>query len=183
MSRRRRTRFTVTCSHVSSDEIERKVILAYDAPGAQGYYEERGYTVLRVQRGDYRAEIGQTWKIDREALAAAIELLDIKLPVKIRFNSRVGKTAGNYRFHECGYHDIMLKTYRTAAEASATLWHELTHAMQAERFQRANPHLPPRTAWLAQLEQSHGKYRACPMEIEANRMAADTDDLPLVVSL
>ena len=174
MSRRRRQRFTVTCSHRSSDEVVKRVILAYSAIGAGDYYATRGYTVLEVARGDYRAQQagGWHWSIDQEALDAAVELLGLKLPVKIRFNSRVGNTNGNYRLG-AGYHDIMLKTYRTAQQASQTLWHELTHAMQAERAGGT------RAAWLADLEKSRGKYQRCPREIEARAMARDMADLLL----
>lgn len=185
----RRSRFTVTVSPTNSNEIRREVALCFSAASARSFFEGRGFVVLQVEAGDYRkaeraaaARASGGFRIDREALAAAIELLGLTLPVKIRFTSRVGNVNGNYRLHASGYHDIMLKSYRTTQQASETLWHELTHAMQAERFQRDNPHLTPRTAWLAQLQQSKGKYKRCPLEIEARRMARDMADLPLTVS-
>lgn len=175
----RRSRFTATLSHDTSREIVKRVILAYSPGDVRDYYTRKGYVVLGVQRGDYRAPAraaavkanGGGWRVDRAALRDACDLLGLKLPVSIRFNSRVGRTNGNYRFTGTS-HDIMLKSYRTAEQASATLWHELTHALQAERAGST-------TAWQGVLADSRGKYQRCPLEIEARAMSRTMSDVPL----
>lgn len=175
----RRCRYTATISHRESDAVLRRVILAYDAGSVQRHFERCGYTVLDVHRGDYRVEArmanaksGGGFTVDQAALNRAIQTLGLRLPVRIRFNSRVGSTNGNYRFMG-GYHNIMLKSYRTAEQASETLWHELTHAMQAER---AGGTLE---AWAKEQRKSRGKYQACPREIEARQMSRQMSDVRL----
>lgn len=171
----RRTRFTVFTRRPGSEEIVKQVVLAYGTECARNYYTGRGWTVLGVERGDYRKQIKAEggYRIDRAALRDAIDLLGIKLPVKIRFNSRVGNTAGNYRFRNGG-HDIMLKSYHTAEQASSTLWHELTHAMQAERAGGTTE------TWASfHREQARYSYRNRPVEIEARQMSETMKDVPL----
>ena len=173
----RRTRFTVTVrKHGDTTKV---VILAPTSDDARYFYARRGYDVLSVVKGDFRREQrnatvqqGGGFTIDRAALKDACDLLGLKVPVRIRFSSKVGRTLGNYRGMSKGYHDIMLKSYRTAEQASSTLWHELTHAMQAER---AGGHV----GWQAELAKSYGKYKRCPLEIEARQMQATMADVML----
>jgi hypothetical protein len=176
----RRARYTV--------EVEGRdpqVILAYSPQSAADFYRRRGYDVRNVVKGDYRRVAapprptpqGGGYRVDQKALKAAIALLDIKLPVKVRFNARVGDTNGNYRFRNGG-HDIMLKSYHTAEQASSTLWHELTHAMQAERCGGTIED------WReVHREQKRYTYKQRPIEIEARKMSADMADCPLTTAL
>lgn len=177
--RQRRSRYTVTLS-----TGERKVILAYSAEGARNYYAEfyasMGITVTRVAQGDYRkqqhaanrqAQGGFT--IDRQALAFAIEYLGLTWPVDIRTHARVGGTQGNHRLTPNHRHNIMVKSYLTPEEASSTLWHELTHAAQAERA--GNYH-----AWSEFVrEQRRIPYSHRSIEIEARQASKDMADYPL----
>lgn len=167
----RRQRYTVTMQGG-----ERKVILAYSGADATDHYVKRGFKVSTAVRGDYRAKLpsGGGWKIDRAALRDACDLLGLKLPVSIRFNSRFGNTHGNYTFRRGG-HDIMLKSYRTADQANETLWHELTHALQVERGGGTYQ------AFEKLIENEKGVYKNAPSEIEARDLAATMADVRLVV--
>lgn len=165
----RRRRFTVTF-----ESRAKRVILAYTAADARMHYERKGVAVSKVVLGDYRATGGGGWRVDHAALRDACDLLGLKLPVSIRFNSRVGKTHGNYTFRRGG-HDIMLKAYRTAEQASETLWHELTHALQVERGGGTYQ------AFEKMVEDEKGVYQNAPSEIEAREMSATMADIPLVV--
>lgn len=174
----RRTRFTV---YFTPDQ-EPQVILAYHGQENEirDYYEKRGYAVRRVVKGDHRKKQRAAakqreggFRIDRKALNAAIDALGLDLPVDIRFHARVGSTNGNYRF-DGRRHDIMLKSYLTPEQASSTLWHELTHAMQAERAGATT------AAWSSvQREQARWSYWNRPIEREARQMSEDMRDCPL----
>lgn len=178
----RRSRYTITYSPDDSNEIRRMVVLAYSIEGAQRMRIANA-VVLDVQRGDYRKQEREAkikaeggFRIDRQALADAIDLLGLKLPVKIRFNSRVGRQNGNYRLRN-GHHDIMLKSYRTPQQASDTLWHELTHALQAERDGHGSV-----SVWAdVRRAQASIPYLSKPLEVEARQMSATMRDCPLCV--
>lgn len=173
--RQRRTRFTV---HFH-DSDEPLVFLGYNAQDARSFYEKRGRQIKSIVKGDYRtkqraakAKAQGGFQIDQGALKDAIELLDLKLPVKIRFNARHGNTNGNYRLRD-GWHDIMIKSYHTPEQASSTLWHELTHAMQAERA-------GDKAQWSEVLaDQAVYAYKRRPIENEANEMSKTMQDVPL----
>lgn len=199
----RRTRFTVTVLIPSHDDPQRKVILAYDADGACNYFQRRNYVVLNVERGDYRrverraAAPAGGFTIDRVNLAEAIDLLGIKFPVQIKFNSRNGATLGNHRFvPRAGkfkvnpdldtasggmVHRIMLKSYLTPDQAGRTLWHELTHAMQAERESASAATMREAfEAWRFCSARGRGTtYLRKPIEVEAREHEPLNDDLPL----
>lgn len=123
----RRRRYTVYYT-----DREPEVVLAYGGLDAKQWGSTRG-TVKSWREGDIRIEAKSGgWRLNRKALNEAIDLIGLKLPVKLRTDARVGSTNGNYRFRNGG-HDIMLKTYLSAEQATKTLWHEPCHAMQAER--------------------------------------------------
>jgi hypothetical protein len=174
---RRRSRYTVYIEGRAP-----QIVLAYSAQGAHDFYNKRGWKVTNVTKGDIRKAArprtqGGGYRINRQALKDAIELLDIKLPVKIRFNAREGDTYGNYRFRNGG-HDIMLKSYHTSEQASSTLWHELCHAMQCERTGGTEE------TWKAvHADQKRYSYKQRPIEIEARQMSADMADCPLTSAL
>lgn len=164
----RRTRYTVYY-----DDDKPEVCLAYTPEGARKLFEKLGHSVIRVERGDYRkTRTGGGFVINKAALADAIELLGLKLPVKVRTHARVGDTNGNYRLRD-GWHDIMLKSYHTPEQASSTLWHELTHAMQAERAGGKDEWRSVRN------EQRRYSYRIRPIEVEAREMSEAMADIPL----
>lgn len=171
----RRSRFTVTC-HAPGEPVSLVVILAYSAEGARRHYEDRGQTVVRVQSGDYRMKAlptGGGFRIDQEAVEEARGLLGLKMPVKIRLNGRVGPTNGNYRLRGRQHH-IMVKSYLPAEKATEALWHELCHAMQAERSGGTIQ------AWIEYHDTQRGySYWDRPMEREARALATDMRDIPL----
>lgn len=165
---RRRSRFTVEFADGS-----RTVILAYGALDAEHYFRARGREVVDTVSGDYRiSRSSGGYRINQAALNAAIATLGLKIPVRVRFHARAGSTRGNYRFAPT-HHNIMLKSYLTPEQASNTLWHELTHALQAERSGSV-------TGWAAECnKQKRYSYRNRPIEREANAMADKMSHRPL----
>ena len=79
------------------------------------------------------------WDIDREALSRACKAIGLKHPVKIRITAQK-RTSGQYlglcfqRRSPTRAHQISMSTYLSTEDAGKTLWHELTHALQRERY-------------------------------------------------
>ena len=167
-----------------------KVILAYSPGSVRDFYECMGHTVVRVERGDYRRKArvaearsqARPWRLDRAALAEVIDFLGLEMPVTVKQTSRVGAQSGCHNFKPaqgqfytdperdtaCGgmTHHITVKDYIGPERASEVIWHELTHAMQAERA--AAGLTDPRDqfdAWAAC--KIKGVYRESPIEREA----------------
>lgn len=113
------------------------------------------------------------WEVDPLALKAACDLLDVAQPVNVQVTSRYRSTGGHRSV--CGTHIIRLSTYMDAAEASRTLWHELAHASQEERF-------PSRAQFrVAYDEESAVRgYSANVFEIEARTAGDFAEDHSLV---
>ncbi len=176
----RRSRYTVKLANPTRSVV----CLAWDADYPRKHYESLGHTVLSVTKGDYRIKAHAAavkakggFKLDQGAVRDARALLGIKLPVDIRFHSRVGNTNGNYRF-DGRKHQIMLKTYHTPEQASSTLWHELCHAMQAERAGGTV------ADWgVVRREQARYPYSRRPIEREAREMSATMANCPLTRAL
>jgi hypothetical protein len=169
---RRRSRYTVQLE----GEV-RHVVLAYDAIGARRYFESRELTVTTVVKGDYRIVAPRGgFRVDDDALRDGCELLGIHHPVRIVLNGRVGPTWGNHRF-DGAEHRIMVKSYLTPEQATRTLWHELTHAMQAERVGGG-------VAWwaLCRAQRSYS-YSQRPIELDAREMEDVLGDLALCFPL
>lgn len=146
----RRQRYTVSFAGGGAE-----VILAYTSQGAKQYYAQRGYAVASARLGDFRFE-GGGWELAADVRAAA----GLAWPVTIRRNGKPGGTRGTYRCRD-GTHHIVVKSYLTAEQASATLWHELTHARQAERA-------GSQSAWeKVTAAQRRWPYAQRPIEIEA----------------
>lgn len=184
MPAQRRTRYTVT--HRTSAGIKQAVVLGYSLDGIRIHMIRCGYDVTKVVKGDYRAAPravaqsgGTGWKLDRRALNAAAKSLGLKLPVHIKTNSKYGGTNGTYRFKDAAkaprgfamanasaYHNIVIKSYLTPQQATETMWHELQHAVQAERAGSV-------IAWNAfTRDQKRYSYKRRPIEIEARRVAS-----------
>lgn len=198
--RQRRTRFTAVVQKFDVG-VEQKVILAYDPGGVREYYEARGWTVIAIHRGDYRYEQAKRtaggWRVNQAALKEAIDFLGIKLPVRVKQTGRRGPQQGAHYFRQrfgqfmknpdkdtaSGgfYHHITVKNYLTAEEAGRTIWHELAHAMQAER-ETANAATMREAfdAWKFCSARGRGiTYRAKPIEVEAREHECLNDDNPL----
>lgn len=192
---RRRTRYTVTCSHHSDNAVVRKVVLAYSAEGAADYYTAKGYVVLSVAKGDLVAKAaaaqrheGGGFRVSQAALREAIATMDLKWPVRLSMSSKVVTVAGADGNHSVRasfgqpFHRIMLKSYLTPRRAGEVLWHELTHAMQAERAAAtagAVAFYDVNHAWNTHARQFKGLYRNSPLEIEAREFESWNNDLPL----
>jgi hypothetical protein len=143
-------------------------------------------SVKRAKRAKRHAPKRATGLVlDREALKDACDLLGIMLPVHVRYNGVAGGTNGTHRYkygHDAPpsagvassapYHHIVIKSYLSAEEATSTLWHELTHAVQAERASR----IDPRAWWAVVRAQHRWSYRMRPIEVEARAMAEQMKD-------
>jgi hypothetical protein len=215
--RPRRRRFTATVCHTTSNAIEKKVILGYDKRGVHAHYEALGYVVLDVTPGDYRqqeflaAAQGRgegPWHIDPDALAEAKAYFGLTLPVEIRLNGRESSTSAYYRLtpkggrcHRKGsrianietatrlVHEIVLKSFLGPERAGESLWHELTHAAQAERQIAAaglGPDASAEDRWRAR-QDAHARenkgigYERKPCEREARENERLNDACPLAV--
>lgn len=201
----RRSRFTVVWQRGGKEH--RDVILAYTAACAADYFTRRGGTIVSLTHGDYRrqaaeiaARAGGGFTIDRAALAEAIELLGLKLPVQVKLNSRFGDADGIHHFAprrgafkkdpsrdtaaDGFVHKITVKSYLTPNGAGETLWHELAHAMQAERETAGSTTMREAfDAWKHCSARRRGvTYRAKPIEVEAREHEALNTDLPLALT-
>lgn len=176
----KRSRYTVTTQRPVLG-VEREVILAYGPQGAREHFEGRGRVVLKVAKGDYRC-VPKGNVIVNSALCEAIDLLDIKWPVRVK---QTGRAGGRQGAHTLGYdlvHCITIKSWLTPREAGRTLWHELAHAMQAEREARNAGVTRPSDVvqvWNS-CSARDGAYRKRPIEVEARSFESWNDDLPLV---
>lgn len=186
MSQRRRSRYTVI--HIVRGVEQKVVALGYSKDTLRDSLVRRGYNVLSVTPGDFRkierrpaavATGGAGWHLDRRALNAAAKQMGLKLPVHVKTNSKYGGKNGTYRFkpaskapaglrvaNATAFHNIVVKSYLTPEQATATLWHELTHALQAERAGSVE-------AWNRfTRDQRRWPYARRPIEIEARKVSA-----------
>lgn len=117
------------------------------------------------------------WSIDESAMLAALDILGIELPVRVRFmTTKRGATYGTH-YSKDGWHRITVaQNLKHAENASNTLWHELTHCMQAERFvKRTGKKLEDfHEEEYKMLDGEWGRtYKGNLLEIEANRIAKE----------
>lgn len=184
--RPRRSRFSVTLANG-----KRNVVLAHSASAATDHYNRKAFTldqrVVSVVKGDYRVMEHQAdggWRLDRAALREAIEFLGLTLPVTIkptatrggggygahRLRARSGKFFRNPALDTAqglGHH-ITVNNKLTPAKASETIWHELAHAMQAERLIAKMPAATEREQYIAWGRVDRGTaYERKPIEVEA----------------
>jgi hypothetical protein len=135
---------------------------------AQATAQEKGFvaSTRTLIIGDSRTTF---FRLNSKEVMTSIQELGLKAQVQIRFNARHGSTQGNYRLRPDGkgghYHNIMLKGYLTAAQASHTLHHELRHAWQAEQQGNA-------ASWYKYaINQRNYAYGHRPIEVDANKWA------------
>lgn len=127
------------------------------------------------------------WYFDQEAILEALDELNIKLYMQLKFMTgkyrygthRVKKGTTHPRFHH-----ITVDQNHSPQEASNTLWHELAHAMQAERWAERTG----RDIYLQHWEDYKAvdgewgnRYNGNKYEIEANQLAEDKQDFHLVI--
>lgn len=146
-----------------------------------------------------RARAG--WYLDQDAILEAIDKLGITRKVRIKFMTATrravresgrgrswGKGGKGWR-HGTHYvrnnsHLITVDQERSAEQASNTLWHELTHCMQAERWEKETGKNIEMWHWedYKAVDGEWGnRYRGNAYEIEANRIATENADMHLVV--
>jgi len=186
--RPRRTRFVVETS------FGEQFILCYTAEQARTYYENvRGYAVYGVKpwAAKWTPPADSGWRLNEANLVKAIEFLGLTRRVEIKQTGHKGGRRGAYYLKTGAsersadmYHRITAKSWLPPAQASRTLWHELTHAMQAERILASNPRATSDEVWkIWRSEYWDGTgYEHKPHEIEANAYADDfAAELPLAV--
>jgi hypothetical protein len=174
MSRPRRNRFRATIANRDGSTRQIDLLVYGGKDEALALAEVKGFRVLECLSADELKAAGG-FRIDRAALREACEFLGITGNVEVRFNARAGRTNGNYR-RRYGKHDIMVKSYLTPAEASKTLWHELAHAMQAERVEAEGGEWGTHSR-----AQRRWSYSVRPIEVEARSYEQYAEALPLAV--
>ena len=118
------------------------------------------------------------WSIDEQAVLAAIDYLGIELPVRIRFmTTKYGASLGTHYSREDWHRVTVAQNIRQAGRASETLWHELVHCMQAERFVKKNPGKTIDDFHTEEYKLLDGEWGSSYvdnlLEKEANRIAAE----------
>lgn len=191
----RRSRFTAEVTKLG--KTEKVVILAYSPENArESLVRQYGYEVHSVVRGDYRRPSMPSvakWKHSGR-LDEAKDFLGLRLPVQIKQTRHQGGRYGAYRlrFTPAGrpYHCITVKTWLDPVEAGRTLWHELCHAMQAERAAERRAGTPTLDrlsptdwveAWRTTPER-RGSYRTRAIEVEARAFEDFNAECPLAAA-
>ena len=120
-----------------------------------------------------RARAG--WRFDVRAIEEAIDLLEIRRPVQVKLTGGRYQVGGHYGRGD--HHGVTVSTFLGLPQASETLWHELVHAAQCERFEN-----DARFRRAYRLEGKTGeRYRTNGFEVEARQIAeAFAWDFPLV---
>lgn len=141
------------------------------------------------------------WYLDQDAILEAMDKLGIELAVNIRFMTATrravsesgrgrswgkggkGYTYGTHRnTPKC--HKITVDQERTAEETTNTLWHELAHAMQSERWAKETGkdiRLWHHADYKAVDGDWGNRYKGNAYELEAYEIAATNADFELVV--
>ncbi len=199
MSRRRTRYIALAAKRPNQVEAKDVFVMAYSLEGARNLLDQNGMTYEKVttyaayQKALARIENRNAggYRLDQRAINEAIDYLGLKLPVRVRFSSRAGSVRGNYRLGRSmagpNFHNIMLKTYIGAEQASKTLWHELTHAMQAEReilaAGQALTDPAGKLTWQHADARGRGRsYKNKPIEVEAREGEAMHEACPLAVA-
>lgn len=195
MATRRRQRFTVS-THLAG-ETKNRVILAPDDRSARLHYERKGYRVLSVRKGDYRAQAARAQRNaqlrttgarpNMLSIRTAIKELGLRYPVDVKVIPHKSGRSGQHKAilgpaHSSFSlkHEIFVKDWLSADEMGGTLWHELTHAMQWERdiaaYAKTNKHA---TELYKEVYNDGTSYKAKGWEREANRAKANNSRLRL----
>jgi hypothetical protein len=181
VSRPRRTRYRIETHRGPVD------VLAYSPEGARNAAERAGYSIVTGPRPARKRTIqGEArWTVDDRALRAACRALGVEWDVRVT-RTKAQRTNGVHRLRVRNgrpVHYITGPALADTAKATATLWHELTHAAQAERAARdAGVHHDPSLANLAWCRfvrrQQRYPYSVRPIEVEA-RATAENPPLPI----
>lgn len=125
------------------------------------------------------------WYLDQDAILEAMDKLEIRLPVTIRLQKSKYRSPKHYLKYNKLEHFLVIPRNCKFAHANYSLWHELTHCRQAERWYFADTR---RKLWnwhwddYKAVDGDWGnRYRGNAYEIEANAIAAENADIHLVV--
>lgn len=195
MSKPRRTRYTVEATKGQFGQREKFDFLAMSETSGRAFLSRKGYRIhsfiTAAQAVAQKQNAG--WRKSLAGLTRARQELGITLPILIKQTSRIGDQQGIHSLHlENGklHHHIIVKSYLTPEEATEVLWHELTHAAQAERaaakvvrpedFSALSYRV--KTAWTAeQIHQRDWPYSRRPIEREANENMRKFAHIPLAI--
>lgn len=83
--------------------------------------------------GTESRKVARRWEIDEDAVRLARARLGLRHPVEVKITSQ-RSTAGRYKGLAESRHRVTISTHICPSEAGQTLWHELTHARQRERY-------------------------------------------------
>ena len=178
---------------------EREYLMrVYDPAYIDQYVAARGWTLVSKSPKPRAKPRAAKWKLNDDALAQAVEFLGLKHPVYFTRNNtktRSGSYSLRYgwtlpatapaRFRQATLvHRIQLRPADTAEDASRTLWHELAHAMQAERSLSGASNGIGAVGVFAKAVRAEAAipYKRRPSEIEAREYEAFHDEMPLMVS-
>lgn len=128
--------------------------------------------VERVRIG-WRTRLQPAWSFDLAAIERAADLLGLTRPIVVGCIEGRRNTDGRAGERAFG-HRICVRRTLSAHEASATLWHELAHAQQAERTPDFNREYDRATHG-----RGHDAYLANRYEAAARRMEARAGHHPL----
>jgi hypothetical protein len=130
----------------------------------------------------------RNWRLNTVAWDDALDFSDLKLPIVVKHVNRVGPHDGSYYFRydtvsDRMYHLITIKGYLKPAEAGLTLWHELCHAMQAERETAEAANMREAlNMWENYLAADNGvRYFERSSEIEAYEYEKFNGEIPLAL--
>ena len=180
----RRSRYTVTFS-----DGDKGVILAYAGQSDEivKHYARMGKTVVSVVKGDHvngpRAANGGGWSIIPANYREALDFFGLTMPVKVKQTAHQGGRYGAHSFRVGPdgrpYHHITVKSWLDPQQAGRTLWHELTHAMQAEREAAGTRTTADALRAWRTTSARMGSYRDRPIEVEARAHEDYNDVTPL----
>lgn len=201
----RRQRWRATLRR-DGETIE-KLILAYTRESVAEFYARQGWEVIKVESGRKpRATTrpdNPPWDLDDRAIREAREFLGLRHPVRLKKTGAAGGRVGAHQLRPTGglagvkngrlvnpdtatglIHHITLKSWQSAEQASRTIWHELTHALQAERAASelsADTPLAAIRAWNRVAARDRGiAYNRKSIEVEAREYESFAAEHPLV---
>lgn len=123
------------------------------------------------------------WNFDQTAINEAAEHLGLTFPVKVvgkrgKRGSTIGYYKGIHPWSGEWVHEISVDRHLSAQEVSQTIWHELTHAQQTERYLGDDACFMAYGRFVRDYEAAGGgnvnsrkglkKYMANEFEVEAN---------------
>lgn len=122
------------------------------------------------------------WYFDQDQILEALVELDIKIPVRLKFMTGIYRYGTHYNRKE--YHLVTINQTLGPASANATIWHELAHCMQAERWAERTGRDIKGWHWedYKAVDGEHGqRYMGNKYEIEARQLSEDKSEIHLVI--